>query len=49
MCEKETNRRKEENEENERRMRAISHSVEGYFQNCFHHYNETITTFLVYV
>jgi len=29
MCEKETNRRKEEKEENERR-RAISHSVEGF-------------------
>jgi len=30
MCEKETNRRKEEKEENERRTRAISHSVEGF-------------------
>lgn len=28
MCEKETNRRKEEKEENERRTRARSHSVE---------------------
>jgi len=30
MCEKETNRRKEEKEENERRTRAISHSVQGF-------------------
>lgn len=30
MCEKETNRRKEEKEENERRTRARSHSVEGF-------------------
>lgn len=30
MCEKETNRRKEEKEENERRTRAMSHSVKGF-------------------
>ena len=30
MCEKETNRRKEEKEEIERKTRPISHSVEGF-------------------